>query len=108
MVGAGVLSLAYATAQLGWGPGVTIMILSWLVILYTLWQMVEPHEMIPDKRFDSSTSGISLVAAVMSLSYSTIAWRASVAKGVQPNVDYSYKASSTSGKVLIFLPDWEK
>ncbi|GMI75102.1 hypothetical protein like AT1G67640 [Hibiscus trionum] len=28
MVGAGVLSLPYAMAQLGWGPGVTIMILS--------------------------------------------------------------------------------
>ncbi|KAK2661541.1 hypothetical protein Ddye_000115 [Dipteronia dyeriana] len=52
MVGAGVLSLPYAMAQLGWGPGVVILILSWLITLYTLWQMVEMHEMVPGKRFD--------------------------------------------------------
>ncbi|KAK8627499.1 hypothetical protein V6N13_135110 [Hibiscus sabdariffa] len=52
MVGAGVLSLPYAMAQLGWGPGVTIMVLSWVVTLYTLWQMVQMHEMVPGKRFD--------------------------------------------------------
>ncbi|MBA0798670.1 hypothetical protein Gohar_009237, partial [Gossypium harknessii] len=168
MVGAGVLSLPYAMSQLGWGPGVTIMLLSWVVTLYTIWQMVEMHEMIPGKRFDryhelgqyafgeklglwiiipqqltvdvssdivymvtggqslkkfhdlvcpnckeirqtyfimifasvhfvlshlpnfNSISGVSLAAAVMSLSYSTIAWAASIGKGVQPNVDYSY------------------
>lgn len=81
MVGAGVLSLPYAMAELGWydtqfsltyivsansiihtnefnfgcnfrGPGVTVMILSWIITLYTLWQMVEMHEMVPGKRFD--------------------------------------------------------
>ncbi|KAJ9564324.1 hypothetical protein OSB04_000290 [Centaurea solstitialis] len=52
MVGAGVLSLPYAMSHLGWGPGVTILILSWVITLYTLWQMVEMHEMIPGKRFD--------------------------------------------------------
>ncbi|KAG4208380.1 hypothetical protein ERO13_A03G128900v2 [Gossypium hirsutum] len=181
MVGAGVLSLPYAMSQLGWGPGVTIMLLSWVVTLYTIWQMVEMHEMIPGKRFDryhelgqyafgeklglwiiipqqltvdvssdivymvtggqslkkfhdlvcpnckeirqtyfimifasvhfvlshlpnfNSISGVSLAAAVMSLSYSTIAWAASIGKGAQPNVDYSYKSTSNPGKVFDFL-----
>lgn len=163
------------------GPGSVIMILSWIITLYTLWQMVEMHEMVPGKRFDryhelgqhafgeklglwivvpqqltveigvnivymvtggkslkkfhetvcpscsqiktsyfivifasihfvlshlpnfNSISGVSLAAAVMSLSYSTIAWVASLEKGVQPNVDYSYKASSTSDGVFHFL-----
>ncbi|KAG7978939.1 hypothetical protein I3843_05G105500 [Carya illinoinensis] len=52
MVGANVLSLPYAMSHLGWGPGVTILILSWVITLYTLWQMVEMHEMVPGKRFD--------------------------------------------------------
>ncbi|CAN4087947.1 unnamed protein product [Withania somnifera] len=52
MVGAGVLGLPYAMSQLGWGAGVTIMTLSWVITLYTLWQMVEMHEMVPGKRFD--------------------------------------------------------
>ncbi|KAK4847006.1 hypothetical protein QYF36_024251 [Acer negundo] len=181
MVGAGVLSLPYAMAQLGWGPGVVILILSWMITLYTLWQMVEMHEMVPGKRFDryhelgqhafgeklglyivvpqqliveigvdivymvtggrslqkvhdlvckdykpikttyfimifasvhfvlahlpnfNSISGISLAAAVMSLSYSTIAWAASAHKGVQPNVEYGYKASTTPGTVFNFF-----
>lgn len=34
------------------GPGITMMILSWIITLYTLWQMVEMHEMVPGKRFD--------------------------------------------------------
>lgn len=34
------------------GPGVTILVLSWIITLYTLWQMVEMHEMVPGKRFD--------------------------------------------------------
>jgi len=34
------------------GPGLTILFLSWTITLYTLWQMVEMHEMIPGKRFD--------------------------------------------------------
>lgn len=28
------------------------MILSWIITVYTLWQMVEMHEMVPGKRFD--------------------------------------------------------
>ncbi|KAI5443421.1 Lysine histidine transporter 1, variant 2, partial [Lathyrus oleraceus] len=52
MVGAGVLGLPYAMSQLGWAPGVTLLILSWIITLYTLWQMVEMHEMVPGKRFD--------------------------------------------------------
>jgi amino acid permease len=157
------------------------MILSWIITLYTLWQMVQMHEMVPGKRFDRyhelgqhafgeklglwivvpqqlicevgvdivymvtggkslqkvhdtvctdckrikltyfimifasvhfvlshlpnfhSISGVSLAAAVMSLSYSTIAWGASVDKGVQPNVEYGYKAKSPSGTVFNFL-----
>ncbi|KAH7664184.1 Amino acid/polyamine transporter 2 protein [Dioscorea alata] len=183
MVGAGVLSLPYAMSELGWGPGITILILSWIITLYTLWQMVEMHEMVPGKRFDryhelgqhafgeklglwivvpqqlivevgtniiymvtggkslkkfhdvvcpdcknikltyfimifasvhfvlsqlpnfNSISGVSLAAAVMSLSYSTIAWGASVDKGKQPGVEYGYQASSTAGTVFNFFSE---
>ncbi|WCJ27507.1 Transmembrane amino acid transporter family protein [Euphorbia peplus] len=181
MVGAGVLSLPYAMSSLGWGPGTVILVLSWTITLYTLWQMVEMHEMIPGKRFDryhelgqhafgeklglyivvpqqiicevgvdivymvtggkslqkihnvacpdckpikttyfimifaschfvlahlpnfNSISGVSLAAAVMSLSYSTIAWGASAHKGREPDVDYSYRSTTTSGKVFDFF-----
>ncbi|CAK9167091.1 unnamed protein product [Ilex paraguariensis] len=181
MVGAGVLGLPFAMAELGWGPGVTVLVISWVVTLYTLWQMVEMHEMVPGKRFDryhelgqhafgeklglwivvpqqlivevgvnivymvtggrslkkfhdivckdcksikltyfimifssvhfvlshlpnfNSISGVSLAAAVMSLSYSTIAWTTSIDKGVVPDVQYSYKAKSTAGKVFDFF-----
>ncbi|XP_010478023.1 PREDICTED: lysine histidine transporter 2 [Camelina sativa] len=181
MVGAGVLSLPYAMSNLGWGPGVTLMVLSWVITLYTLWQMVEMHEMVPGKRLDryhelgqeafgeklglwivvpqqlivevgvdivymvtgghslkkvhqllctdckeirttfwimifasvhfvishlpnfNSISVISLAAAVMSLTYSTIAWAASVHKGVQPDVDYTPRASTDAGRVFNFL-----
>ncbi|KAA8542159.1 hypothetical protein F0562_023311 [Nyssa sinensis] len=181
MVGAGVLGLPYAMSQLGWGPGITILILSWVITLYTLWQMVEMHEIVPGKRFDryhelgqhafgeklglwvvvpqqlmvevgvnivymvtggkslqkfhdlvcpscksikttyfimifgsvhfvlshlpsfNSITAISLAAAIMSLSYSTIAWVASVSKGVQPDVQYSPRASTTTGSVFQFL-----
>ncbi|XP_075494305.1 lysine histidine transporter 1-like [Primulina tabacum] len=181
MVGAGVLGLPYAMSNLGWGPGVTVLVISWIVTLYTLWQMVEMHEMVPGKRFDryhelgqhafgeklglwivvpqqlivevgvdivymvtggkslkkfhdlvcqdckdikltyfimifasahfvlshfpnfNSISGVSLAAAVMSLSYSTIAWGAAVDKGKQPDVQYGYKAKSTAGTVLNFF-----
>ncbi|KAF9601869.1 hypothetical protein IFM89_023788 [Coptis chinensis] len=182
MVGAGVLSLPYALSELGWGPGVAVLILSWVITLYTLWQMVEMHEMVPGKRFDryhelgqhafgerlglwivvpiqlivevgvdivymvtggkslqkvhkllckepckdikltyfimifaschfflsqlpnfNSISAVSLAAAVMSLSYSTIAWGASIHKGVQPDVDYSYKATTKTGLMFNFF-----
>nr|GME09506.1 lysine histidine transporter 1-like [Ipomoea batatas] len=170
MVGAGVLSLPHA-----------IMVISWIITLYTLWQMVQMHEMVEGKRFDryhelgqhafgqklglwivvpqqliveigvdivymvtggqslkkfhdvicqdckdiklsyfimifasvhfvlahlpnfNSISGVSLAAAVMSLSYSTIAWGASVDKGVQADVAYGYKSSSTAGTVFNFF-----
>ncbi|PHT34558.1 hypothetical protein CQW23_26358, partial [Capsicum baccatum] len=52
MIGAGVLSLPFAMSEMGWGPGVTAMLLSWIITFYTIWQMVEMHEMIPGKRFD--------------------------------------------------------
>ncbi|KAL0014495.1 hypothetical protein SO802_001564 [Lithocarpus litseifolius] len=185
MVGAGVLSLPYAMSELGWGPGVAVLVLSWIITLYTLWQMVEMHEMVPGKRFDryhelgqhafgeklglyivvpqqlivevgvnivymvtggkslqkvhdtvhdtlcsgckgikltyfimifasvhfvlshlpnlNAISGVSLAAAVMSLSYSTIAWAASLNKGVQQDVQYGYKAKSTAGTVFNFF-----
>ncbi|PON82785.1 Amino acid transporter, transmembrane domain containing protein [Trema orientale] len=181
MVGAGVLSLPYAMSELGWGPGVVILIMSWVITLYTLWQMVEMHEMVPGKRFDryhelgqhafgerlglwivvpqqlivevgvnivymvtggkslkkfhdtvcpncrdirtsyfivifacvhfvlshlpnfNSISGVSVAAAVMSLSYSTIAWVASLEKGVKPNVDYSYKGENRADTALSFF-----
>ncbi|KAK2451464.1 lysine histidine transporter [Trifolium repens] len=181
MVGAGVLGLPHAMSQLGWGPGVTLLILSWIITLYTLWQMVEMHEMVPGKRFDryhelgqhafgeklglyivvpqqlvvevgggivymvtggaslqkfhdtvcpsckkiklsffimifasaqfvlshlpsfNSISGVSLVAAVMSLCYSTIAWTASAHKGIQENVQYSKKATNTVELVFNFF-----
>nr|GMC67191.1 lysine histidine transporter 1-like [Ipomoea batatas] len=170
MVGAGVLGLPHA-----------IMVISWIITLYTLWQMVQMHEMVEGKRFDryhelgqhafgqklglwivvpqqliveigvdivymvtggqslkkfhdvicqdckeiklsyfimifasvhfvlahlpnfNSISGVSLAAAVMSLSYSTIAWGASVDKGVQADVAYGYKSSSTAGTVFNFF-----
>lgn len=34
------------------GPGVIVLVLSWVITLYTLWQMVEMHEMVEGKRFD--------------------------------------------------------
>ncbi|XP_022842964.1 lysine histidine transporter 1-like [Olea europaea var. sylvestris] len=181
MVGAGVLGLPFAMSELGWGPGAAIMILSWVITLYTLWQMVEMHEMVPGKRFDryhelgqqafgeklglwivvpqqlmvevgvnivymitggkslkkfhdtvcpnckqirltyfimifgsvhfvlshlpsfNSITGISLAAAIMSFSYSTIAWVASARQGVQPEVSYAPRASTSTGRVFQFF-----
>ncbi|XP_004489582.1 lysine histidine transporter 1-like isoform X2 [Cicer arietinum] len=181
MVGAGVLGLPYAMSKLGWGPGVTILTISWIITLYTLWQMVEMHEMIPGKRFDryhelgqhafgkklglyivvpqqlvveigvnivymvtggtslqkfhntvcssckkikltyfimifasvhfvlshlpnfNSISGLSLAASVMSFSYSTISWAASIDKGIQENVQYGYKSHSKAGTTFDFF-----
>ncbi|KAL2242934.1 lysine histidine transporter 2-like [Sesamum indicum] len=180
MVGAGVLGLPYAMSELGWGPGVTVMVLSWIITLYTLWQMVEMHEAVAGKRFDryhelgqhafgeklglwlvvpqqlmvevgvnivymvtggkslkkihdmlrphqpmrlsyftvifgsvhfflshlpnfNSITVISLAAAVMSISYSTIGWVASLHKGISPEVTYLPRASTSSGRVFEFL-----
>lgn len=177
MVGAGVLSLPSAMIFLGWGPGVVVLILSWVITLYTLWQMVEMHEMVPGKRFDryhelgqyafgerlglwivvpqqlivevgvdivymvtggkslmkfhdlvcpsckpikqtywimifasvhfvlaqlpnfNSIAGVSLAAAVMSLSYSTIAWSASAAKG-SDGASYAYPSTTTAHELF--------
>ncbi|KAJ7949746.1 lysine histidine transporter 1 [Quillaja saponaria] len=52
MVGAGVLGLPFALSQLGWIPGVSTILLSWLITFYSLWQLVELHEAVPGKRFD--------------------------------------------------------
>ncbi|KAL9256952.1 Lysine histidine transporter 1-like protein [Drosera capensis] len=163
MVGAGVLSLPNAMAGLGWGPGVVILVLSWIITFYTLYHelgqyafgdklglwIVVPQQLIvevgvdivymvtggtslqkfhdllrPDVKIKktyfimifasahfvlshlpnfNAISGVSLAAAVMSLSYSTIAWGASVHKGVQPNVSYSYPSHSSAGKVFDFF-----
>lgn len=177
MVGAGVLSLPSAMVYLGWGPGVVVLVLSWVITLYTLWQMVEMHEMVPGKRFDryhelgqyafgdklglwivvpqqlivevgvdivymvtggkslkkfhdtvcstcpkirqtfwimifasvhfvlaqlpnfNSIAAVSLAAAVMSLSYSTIAWTASAAKG-SDGASYDYLDVSTPHQIF--------
>ncbi|XP_054791463.1 lysine histidine transporter 1-like [Prosopis cineraria] len=169
-------------AQLGWGPGVTVLVLSWIITLYTLWQMVEMHEMVPGRRFDryhelgqyafgeklglfivvpqqllvevgvsivymvtgglslqkfhrtvcpgcdeikvsyfimifasaqfvlshlpnfNAISGVSLAAAIMSLSCCTIAWAACLKHGIVDNVDYKYRSDlSNAGNVLNFF-----
>ncbi len=38
--------------QLCRGPGVVVLTLSWVITFFTLWQMVQMHEMVPGKRFD--------------------------------------------------------
>ncbi|KAK9054571.1 hypothetical protein SSX86_025650 [Deinandra increscens subsp. villosa] len=182
MVGAGILGLPYTMSELGWAPGVTMLVGSWLITFYTLWQMVEMHECVPGKRFDryhelgqeafgerlglwivvpqqlmvevgcdivymvtggnslkkavdtlspnggppikttyyimifaaiqfllsnlpnfSSITSVSILAAIMSLCYSIIAWAASLHKGVQPDIDYSLRASTNVGKTFGFL-----
>ncbi|XP_055802007.1 lysine histidine transporter 1-like [Solanum dulcamara] len=178
MVGAGVLTLPYAMSQMGWYWGTVVLIVSWVVTLYTLWQMVEMHEMVPGKRFDryhelgqeafgeklglwivvpqqltvevgvnilymvtggkslmkiyntacptcrplrttyfimifgsvhfflshcpnfNSISFVSFLAAVTSLSYSTIGWGASVHKGIGPDVEYGQRSSTQVGRVF--------
>jgi amino acid permease len=52
IVSAGVLGLPSAMADLTWGPGVVVLALSWVITFFTLWQMVQMHEMVPGKRFD--------------------------------------------------------
>ncbi|XP_022960047.1 lysine histidine transporter-like 5 [Cucurbita moschata] len=52
MVGAGVLGLPFAVSQLGWAPGVTAIVLSWIITFYSLWQLVQLHEVAPGRRFD--------------------------------------------------------
>ncbi|KAL3532927.1 hypothetical protein ACH5RR_006448 [Cinchona calisaya] len=50
-----------------------------------------------------SLSAISLSAAIMSLSYSTIAWGTSLTKGKAIDVSYSPREASTSGNVFNFF-----
>ncbi|MED6167571.1 Lysine histidine transporter 1 [Stylosanthes scabra] len=52
LVGAGVLGFPYAMSQLGWGPGITVLVLSWICTLYTAWQMIWMHEDESGKRYD--------------------------------------------------------
>ncbi|KAK3144563.1 hypothetical protein QOZ80_4AG0314750 [Eleusine coracana subsp. coracana] len=52
MVGAGVLSLPYAMAHLGWGAGTVALLASWGITLYTLRLLIELHECVPGVRFD--------------------------------------------------------
>ncbi|MCO5548320.1 hypothetical protein L7F22_001777 [Adiantum nelumboides] len=47
----------------------------------------------------NSIAGVSLAAAVMSLSYSTIAWTASAAKG-SDDASYAYRSSTTANEVF--------
>lgn len=172
MIGAGVLSLPYAMAYLGWGPGTLVMIFTWCITLNTMRQMIQLHECVPGVRFDryydlgrhafghkpgtwivlpqqfivqigcnvvymvtggkclkkfmeitcnnctpirqsywiaifgslhffisqlpdiNSISAVSLAAAIMSLSYSTIAWVGSLSRGRVPDVSYEFKKTS--------------
>ncbi|CAJ1943685.1 unnamed protein product [Sphenostylis stenocarpa] len=182
VVGAGVLGFPYAMSELGWGPGVTILILSWVCTLYTAWQMIEMHEPEPGKRLDryhelgqyafgeklglwivvpqqlmvqvgvnivymitggnslkkiydticvdgctpvrrtyfimmfaaiqfvlshlpslNSIAAVSFTAAVMSISYSTMAWITSAHRGVQPGVEYGSRFSTDAENVFGFF-----
>lgn len=42
MIGAGVLGLPSAVAALGWEAGVILMVLCWVMTLYTLWYGLRP------------------------------------------------------------------
>lgn len=158
------------------------MFMSWAITFYTIWQMVEMHEMVPGKRFDryhelgqhafgeklglwvvvpqqivvdvssciiymvtggkslkkfhetvcpdcqpikltyfiiifssvhfvlshlpnfNSISIVSLAAAVMSLTYSTVAWAASLSKGIEGRVvSYELRGETTSDNIFMFL-----
>ncbi|KAL9317868.1 hypothetical protein ACSQ67_014385 [Phaseolus vulgaris] len=174
MIGAGVLSLPNAMAYLGWGPGISILFISWCLTLNTMWQLIQLHECVPGTRFDryldlgrhafgpklgpwivlpqqlvvqvgcdvvymvtggqclkkfmeiactdcrqikqsywilvfgaihfflsqlpnfNSVAVVSLAAAVMSLSYSTIAWLACLTRGRIDNVSYAYKRTNST------------
>uniref|UniRef100_A0A6N2MWP8 Amino acid transporter transmembrane domain-containing protein n=1 Tax=Salix viminalis TaxID=40686 RepID=A0A6N2MWP8_SALVM len=72
--------------------------LTYFIMIFASLQFVLSH--LPNL---NSISVVSLAAAVMSLSYSTIAWGATLNKGVQPDVDYSYKASTRTGAVFDFF-----
>ncbi|KAL0049119.1 hypothetical protein WJX82_006971 [Trebouxia sp. C0006] len=115
MVGAGVLGLPSAMVYLQWPAGITIMLVAWIATIYGLWQLIELHE-IKGRRFNRyhelgqyalgprlglwtmllsmvpnfhKLSAISLLAAVMSISYSTIAIGVSAHAGRQPGAEYN-------------------
>ncbi|KAK8938758.1 Lysine histidine transporter 1 [Platanthera zijinensis] len=52
MVRVGVLSFPYALSELGRGAQDSNTDFVGIIALYTLWQMVEKHEMVMGKRFD--------------------------------------------------------
>ncbi|KAL6498421.1 hypothetical protein OROHE_026689 [Orobanche hederae] len=54
MVGAGVLGLPLVLARLEI-PGIIVIIISWLVTWYTVWQLVQLHESDTGQRFDRYT-----------------------------------------------------
>lgn len=47
--GCGLILCAFLRSR---GPGVLALLVSWVVTLFTLWQMVEMHEAVPGRRFD--------------------------------------------------------
>ncbi|MCI00078.1 lysine histidine transporter 1-like, partial [Trifolium medium] len=51
----------------------------------------------------NSISAISFSAAAMSLTYSTIAWAASIKKGITPDVNYGPRSTSTADNVFNFF-----
>ncbi|KAH1122868.1 hypothetical protein J1N35_006028 [Gossypium stocksii] len=51
----------------------------------------------------NSITAISFFAALMSLSYSTIAWVASVRKGVQPTVSYGPRSATPKAQMFDFF-----
>jgi len=46
MIGAGVLGLPSAVAALGWEAGVILMVLCWVMTLYTLWYGLHPVSLV--------------------------------------------------------------
>ncbi|KAF2311167.1 hypothetical protein GH714_019785 [Hevea brasiliensis] len=113
MIGAGVLSLPYAMAYLGWGPGTMFLLLSWCMTLNTMWQMIQLHECAPGTRFDRYIDlgrhafGPKLgpwivlpqqliVQVGCDIVYSTIAWAGCLGHGRIDNVSYAYKHTSTA------------
>ncbi|KAE8730148.1 hypothetical protein F3Y22_tig00003041pilonHSYRG00978 [Hibiscus syriacus] len=104
--GAGVLSLPYAMAQFGWYHELG---------QYAFGEKLENqanifhHDFRLSPLFSFPSPELQLhircltgcCSHVIELLYHCLG--ASVAKGVQPNVHYSYKASSTSGKVFDFF-----
>ncbi|KAH7524874.1 hypothetical protein FEM48_Zijuj06G0165500 [Ziziphus jujuba var. spinosa] len=52
ILGAGILGLPFAMSQLGWIPGIAMIVISWVITFYSFWQLIELHEAVPGKRFD--------------------------------------------------------